>query len=407
MENIIVAQDGCPVSDLIIEEFKLTKQDSYLKNDKNILDFVGVVYRYNKLLFVFPKTFYKSSLQFSSSTLTNDMRLVLESILLYQHIKKTKGIHTQYAGEDDLYDATFPFHYFFEVYRYYKRYGLYFNEFTDTKVGNSGKINWKKTISNGDFLISKGNIIYNKFVVNKKQSEQSLLTDCMIYIINYTSNIFGNIMDLEKINHKIREPLMFEDYILIIYELKTLLSKTFNDSLRSLIHNMICFFSDLNDVSKGGSVPFKIKYYNLIWQDMVETYLNDRLLSVTKSELKFSNKKVHKFDFKSKNFSVDESKNKFVITPDHYYIRDNIQYIFDSKYTDTVSDKLDYKQLSYHYLLNNQSDISETISYLFHPGDSKQDVYFSLNSLFGIEKIIIGECSLNIRDVMKNYVNII
>ena len=121
-----------------------------------------------------------------------------------------------------------------------------------------------------------------------------------------------------------------------------------------------------------------------------------------------------KLKFQKTTERVDSAR-EFRLQPDHYATETDskarsIQYIFDAKYYNEITD-LNYKQVSYHAFLRNQADI--THSALIAPTEPKSELkgsrkHLEMNSDYYNnleEKIIIWEHYLPIKEVMEDYLN--
>lgn len=79
---------------------------------------------------------------------------------------------------------------FFEVYDYYRKYGLYYEEETIVTRGQRGKISWKDTIRRSNILISVGNIVFTPLYSRVKNRKSDFASDCMVFVINHTLKTF-------------------------------------------------------------------------------------------------------------------------------------------------------------------------------------------------------------------------
>lgn len=164
---------------------------------------------------------------------------------------------------------------------------------------------------------------------------------------------------------------------------------------------------------KGGALHFKIKYFDRVWENMVEKYLNDYFLDVNRENnliFDYSKKYGKKRFIAQKEFHIDDSENQFKIIPDHYYETENKIYVFDSKYYNKLNE-LNYKQLVYTILIGNSiyGNNKKLYSALLLPGRERTQLHIDLNSKFkqmndGCNKII--EQYLSVKEVMQNYLNI-
>jgi hypothetical protein len=114
-----------------------------------------------------------------------------------------------------------------------------------------------------------------------------------------------------------------------------------------------------------------------------------------------------KTTFSKKSFNVDKSDNQYTIEPDHYFIDDEKQYIFDAKYFDNLA-SLNYKQYSYHEMLKSKIEDNNTVSALMLPSenDNSTEIHFILSDEYTPENTssttIISQ-RLRTKDAMFTY----
>lgn len=138
-----------------------------------------------------------------------------------------------------------------------------------------------------------------------------------------------------------------------LQQLRQINSKTFKDTHKKLIANLISFFEQYKKSPKGGDIHIKINYFDKIWERMVSAYLNKyfKCVDEVSNSIIFDKSLVASLlSFEAKEFAIDDSSHQFKIRLDHYAKQDDSIYIFDSKYYYNVSD-LNYKQFSYNEIL--------------------------------------------------------
>jgi hypothetical protein len=234
----------------------------------------------------------------------------------------------------------------------------------------------------------------------------------MAFAIDYTLARFPFLFSMPKSNHKIISFDFFENIDYLIRHLQSVHNDVFKDVNKKLIQNLIEFYTELDGHQKGGDIHVKIKYFNLVWEEMVEQYLNSHFIGVDNVNKKLIfdiNQMYSKIKFSKKIFNIDKSDNKFTIEPDHYFIDEELQYIFDAKYYGNL-DHLNYKQYSYHELLKNKRDDDKTISALLIPSDKDNcsEIHLSVANEFipeGHAGTTIISQKLKIKEVMVSYIN--
>lgn len=407
-------QDGEIADDELIKLFDLsTKEIRHSdKLNANVYDFVGFVYKDDKILVMFPKHYYEKAdidaFNRTNVNLGSDIKLLYNVLKRYGENEKSTATVSSHLGAMDGYSSDYLFKPFYEVYNYYQKYGIYKEKETRVVKGATGKISWKDTLRKSNIIIDNGNLILVPLYVNKKNFNEVFLTECMAFIIDYTIDFFNAFLSMKKKGVKCRFEFFSNiDYVLI--QLKTSQSTAFKDSQKQLIQNMIDYFEQLKSKAKGGKIHIRIRYFNNIWQAMVNQYLN-RYFSGINTEEKSAvfdlSRTTSVSTFKESSFDVDASQHGYKIRVDHIAQRGNDLYIFDSKYY-KVLDDLEYKQFAYGELLREYyPSITARYNILLLPGRSRADIHFSLAPLFiGKERpyVEIIEQYLEPKTVMQEY----
>ncbi len=417
MLQIVLGQDG-DVIEGEVKKFNLSDGDKrYSKKLKNyVLDFVGFIIEKEKILAVFPKKFFNDSEVLknkNSKEIEEDIKLLFEVISKYNRESQSKSIAYKYIGHEDNFESDYPFECFFKIYDYYKKYGIYKEEEVILLKDISSKISWKDTIQKSNAIVSNGNLIFLPLYSRKKSNRNVFISECMIFVINYTIRNFSYFIQLPPVHEKKYKIDFLANKHYILRQLYQYRSTIFKDHQKELVNSLINFFERYNKNAKGGAIHFKINYFEVIWESLVNKYLNDCFVEIDKenSKLIFDYKrKQHIKRFENKKFNIDKSKHRFYIRPDHYYNDGNTIYVFDSKYYKDITD-LNYKQFSYTILLGN-SEIGRNrklYSALLLPGKSENGLHLELDLPYcqlneGCNYII--EQFLDVKLLMKNYLNL-
>lgn len=413
MLNIIYEEDGR----VIKEEsgsFNSLPNDIKYKEDGNIAyNFVGFIIKDNKMLAVFPKHFFDNP-EINLRN-TNSIKLMFEVLKKFSTEEKTKSSADKFIGNVDQVTSDYPFAAFYKVYEYYKKYGIYREEnFTYNKNSN-GKVSWKQTIQKFNKVISNGNLIYLPLISRKQNFEADFISECMLFVINYTIKTFPYFLDMKPIDKKVTNFDFLTNKKYVIQRLQKEKARIFKDNQIKLVNDLIEFFEQLDKLPKGGVIHFKINYFNVIWENMVAKYLNDYFAGVDteRREILFDySKRKDKNIFEyQKSFKIDDSINKFSIQPDYFYedIENNSIYVFDSKYYTEINE-LNYKQLVYTIIIGNSiyGNGKKLYSTLILPGNKKSQFHIDLSEGYkqwneGCNKIV--EQYLDVNRVMLNYLN--
>ena len=384
-----------------LEKIILQSRDVSIINknglERKVISFVGFVINENDILISFPKHF-----SIDSKHIVEDAQLLME--ILGNEIQKNKLKYFNYSTN---LETNYPFNSFHEIYKYYVKYGLHKVKRNYVETGYNGKIAWKETINKSSKIISKDNLVFLPYKIKRTATESTFLSECMIFAINYTISIFSFFINLPSINFNLNYN-KFRNKESVLQELYKIRGKTFKDIEIRLIDNLIQFFQNMN---KGGNYYIKHYYFSSVWESMVENYLNMHFVGVKRNRLIFDDNNLYKNNFQKTIFYPNKINEEQNIQPDHFLIKGDIQFIFDSKYYNKI-DQLNYKQVAYHFLLRNRvSDESEkyiqTISALILPSEKHhQKLHFVLKDEYNLygEEFSIIECYLEIKKLMKLYI---
>ena len=233
----------------------------------------------------------------------------------------------------------------------------------------------------------------------------------MTFVINHTIETFPYFLEMKPVISKNGniDFLSNIDYTLRhLYQYKNCI---FKDYQKKLINALIEFFEQYKTIKKGSAIHFRINYFYSIWEKMVENYLNKSFVGINEETrfLEFSDNKESGIYFKKDApFVIDDSIHKRSIQPDHFYIDNDVIYVFDSKYYEEIDD-LNYKQIAYTILLGNSHIHSEKKIYsaLLLPGHKENGYHLALNKDYKQDKDgcnYIIEQYLDVKMLMKKYI---
>ncbi len=411
-------QDNDSVNKTIETKFQLKPGDTrFIKNEnRNVFDFVGFAIKGDAMLTVFPKHYYsekeiddanKGEIDFSE-----DARLLFLAINKYINETASKAKAEKHLGAIAEYESDYPFHAFFEVYDYYKRYGIYYEEESMIAPGQKGKISWKQTIQRSNTVVSNENIIYIPLYSKRKNPKGAFISECMVFVINYTLKSFDSFLQLKPISVSKHSLDFIANRQYVLKQLYQARNQVFKDIHKKLVDSLICFFEELDTQKHGGAIHVKINYFNLIWQTMVNKYLNDCFVGIDSAEnsiLFDASISKSEISFRPITYLIDASTHKFEVELDHYGIRDDKQYVFDSKYYGDITE-LNYKQFVYNAITDNFANQGKrimTYSALLLPGVRPSSLHLDLLSQFGKlsnRNHQIIEQYLDVKTVMSHYI---
>ena len=411
--KIVAIQEGSVIPDNIVKKYQLSYTDfSENNNLESISSFCGVVQRGTTILVSFPKHYISLDKFNQLSTLRkiSHVRLILNTIVSYE----MNPAYSSFRKKDDM-NTSFSFTSFFHIYDYFKKYGLYFESKENIKKGYNGKIFWKNTIHQSKKIISGGKLIFLPFFLRQNTSNENFITDCMVFAINYTEELFGDLIDLpdnSSIASRGVDKNIKNNNDAVIYNLEMMKKGIFKDIDKKLLNDLINFFRGING-NLHNIEDIKHYHFNIIWEKAVEKYLNDHFVGVKNNNLIFETR-GNKFKFSKlvlKNYNTALKHNKDTLQPDHYY-NDRInetQYIFDSKYYNHL-DELNNKQFVYHMMLSNRA--KNTIDALIMPSEDQTftEVHLDLSRDYlpmKSKNVKILLCHIKTQDVLENFTSII
>lgn len=378
--KIRAIQDGDEFSENLVDEFGLFGRDFryFYNNEKNknvyYANFVGIIYSLyheNTILFSMPKHYMKID-DFNTLTLNEQLkhiRLVMQSISKSVQISQ----FTQNKHSDNV-KGTFSFAAYQAIYDYYQTYGLYKDTKVHYKKSYGSHISWKKTIAKSEKYLVDNKLIIVPFIERKKYQSMNLITECMIFVFNYTEAMYGCFMKLPNTD-KVREyginQRILNNIFGTIDQLLQLKAKMFKDNENFLVDNLILFLKRVN--SKERKVRSICDYdYQVVWENAVESYLNRYFYKISRDKLYYSKKILNYFNFKKRAVNYDKVHPKNSLEPDHYYFdeKNNNLYLFDSKYYVKLKG-LNHKQLVYHFIFGNEKKVDNIYNALIIPTEEK------------------------------------
>ena len=393
--------DGKSISEELIQKFDLRNNSRNLRfshtENGDVLNFVGFVILGEEVLISLPKH-YAASSQLNEMRY-NDINLLFE-VLLADQVRNVQN----YIGEVKEFESSFPFRAFFGIYRYYQQFGLYHETNIVTRASYSGKISWKDTIRKAANVISENNLVYLPLFIKETQNKQVFISRCMAFAINYTLQTYPMFVKGKAINVGFNNFDFWRNKGYVVGRLKKAYNEVFKDLHKQLVRDLIDFFSS---IPEGGNITIKHYNFELVWEAMVEEYLNDYFIGVDDNGLKFSQQRLPSSNkFTKMRFNADKVHPLNRLEPDHYLHNREEQFIFDAKYFSRVYD-LNHKQVAYYTFLRNQAH--QTYNALILPTylDSYSKVHFDLDEKYFAhpdDRLVIWEYYLHMKRAMINFI---
>nr|WP_263327106.1 hypothetical protein [Neobacillus sp. Marseille-Q6967] len=408
-----IVQDGTLLKSDIQEKYNryFTYRDIKSNSEGDYFNFVGFIFTEEEALVSFPKHFFSEEDLINKKTLNIDTYLDLLFRLIQKCMSRNNKRLFQVKQEIN---KSYPFEPFFKIYEYYQKYGLFTQEREIKKFGQYGKILWKDTFNKSPMVINQGNLLFMPPVVQKRVTDYVFISKCMAYVINTTIDKFHFLFNLPRVNLEYRD-INFNNSEKIIESLKEIKQFLFKDIHLRLIEDLTTYFNNENRGSKH--IEIKIYSFHLIWEEMIKSYLNKYFSKIDdeNEEIFFENTGDKKHNFQKREFELDSRRKikglkTYKIEPDYYFEEGENKYIFDAKYYTEIN-KLDYKQISYYFLLKNYENDMKLKIYnaLILPTSepNMKNVHFHLDKEYceAEEEFKILEYYLNMQRMIQIYLN--
>ncbi|ARW51209.1 LlaJI family restriction endonuclease [Levilactobacillus brevis] len=408
--NIVAIQEGSTVPEDVVNKYHLLFSDVGTNAKwERISSFCGVVRRGTSILVSLPKHYINLNEfnQLPDSDKLKHIRLILRTIVSYE----LNPAYSSFRKEDDL-NSSFSFSSFFNIYDYFQKYGLHSKNRKNIKRGYSGKISWKDTIHKSQRIISDENLVFLPFFIRQNVSDEDFITRCMVFAINYTEELFGNLLalpDNSSIASRGVEKSLRENNEAVLFKLEMMGREIFKDIDKKLLSDLMNFFRCIND-DPHNIRDIKHYHFNNVWEKAVENYLNNHFIGIREDRPIFGTPEK-KFRFEKlvlKSYNVVFEHLQDTLQPDHYYYDNvkDVQYIFDSKYYNSIYG-LNHKQFVYHMILCNRAE--NTYDALIMPSEKRTFTEIHLNLATDYlppknKRVKILLIHLNTQDVLGNFI---
>lgn len=421
--NIEAIQDGLEIEDQdVIKRYALSGRDVQDKYDREtgrtypVAKFVGIVAGLSgtDLLISLPKNYMnlEDFRKLDYHEKIRHVRLIMANVCR----KFDSQWYTRFDRHEDT-EGNFAMDAFYRIYDYYRRYDLYKVNKRTIKPGYYGKVAWKDTMNRASKVIDHGNLVLLPMYIKEKQQVENLITESMIFAINYTELLFGQFIDLPD-NSKIagrgidaRFLNNTKEILNFLYQFRNTIYK---DIDKELLNDIIVFLEKLNAGSRDKQHAVKDYSFSSVWEKAVEKYLNDYFVGMKDGKLEYSEgKNAGKKRFgKQVNRGYNRARPEWSMQPDHYYKDGNTLYIFDSKYYNDVTD-LNHKQFVYHVLYGRNVQVIYDALIIPSSGKTDTEPYVDIPYYWECSdescsdddgRIVIYLNRLNTIDVLKNFI---
>lgn len=394
-QKIEIVNDGQVVDEEFVNSWEILDYcDQY--NCKLTISFVGVIIKNNQVLFSFPKHYKVTEIKENQSVCMKQILYILS---------KNK---VAYGSFDKGLKGEFPVKAYYGVLNYYKKYGLYSSSESYFENGYDGNVDWSRTINKSAKAVQKNGIIFFPFVIKKTRDKSVFISECMSYVLSDASNYKDFITTIIPYEYKNKNPI-FKNLRYIINELKKMRNLYFKDIEKKLINNLINYI-EWKSRSKDNVRLLTLKFENY-WETMINKYLNDKFVEIQNDNIIWGTSKgiiFYKPDMEyvesDKTIKEAMNRNLYKVQYDHISFDDEnkIVVIFDSKYFNNEVNKLNYKQLFYHYnLMQKYKDYTINNGLLI---PTEKEYYTKVHvDRMDLDGVKIIEHYINLNKVLNNY----
>lgn len=232
--------------------------------------------------------------------------------VLYIANKNNAGTYDIFGFSGGAADQT-PFDSFMWLIKDYYSNGLYRNRTKVYKNSIQGKINWKRTLSNGGMLfqtLPPERIISSKFI-----HTESILTEIHGFCINESLRYLGWLYNIETVKQKIKPNIQL--YIKVV---RKAMEQTYNDRVFKLLSSLLKVLT-FKQNEKNNSVKMVGTYhFEYIW----EMIIDDLYGNVDVAE--YFPSAIWHLDYDSSDHKDSD------LRPDTIFKLDNSLFIIDAKY---------------------------------------------------------------------------
>lgn len=387
-----IVNDGDEISKSFIARWEIEDYcDQH--NGKNNIAFVGAIIKRDRILFSYPKQY--------NPRIENQHKCIKQILKIIASNKIHKGSYDK--GEK----GEFPVKAYIEVAYYYKKYGIYSFRENYNKKGYEGNIDWNKTINKSQKIITEKGLIFFPFVLARDKRTLAFVSECMHYVLDDANQYKDVISFILPYRHKLKNSI-FNDLNYVLKQLKKLRSQCFKDKEKRLIQGLISYIQWKTE-TKDNVRLLTLSFENY-WEDMMNRYLNMKFSGYKNDKIVWSNNMSNSFAKPQQEF-VESDKVVKSSQSNHYKIGYDLFmstedgsciYLFDSKYYTREINKLDYKQLFYHYHAKSQFENSVIINGLLIP--TSQAYYTKIHvDRSDIDEVKIVEHYINLSDVLDCY----
>ena len=247
--------------------------------------FVGIRIRSGEIHFHYPESYDLGSVA-GKNTLTLDsivdkkaFRIDVVNILRTISLAKSRSTTNNSSDTGISQSEQFAIMSYIWIIRDYLSNGYYRNSEKIYRTNGKGKINWKKTLETQP-IVSNGNIIYDKIVVEVRNDCDDVITEahkwCVFDSVRKIGWLFG-------INQKSVFVPRATDSVIKKYirAIKTELARTFDDIKKMRLSHMLKVLTGVDDSDRTKEIVYGVDKYHYVYERMVD-YLFSNVTDITK-----------------------------------------------------------------------------------------------------------------------------
>ena len=247
--------------------------------------FVGIRIRNGEIHFHYPESYDLGSVA-GKNTLTLDsivdkkaFRIDVVNILRTISLAKSRSTANNSSDIGFSQSEQFAIMSYIWLIRDYLSNGYYRNSEKIYRTNGKGKINWKKTLETQP-IVSNGNIIYDKIVVEVRNDCDDVITEahkwCVFDSVRKIGWLFG--INPKSVFVPRATGSVIKKYIRAI---KTELARTFDDIKKTRLNHMLKVLTGVDDSDRTKEIVYGVDKYHYVFERMVD-YVFSNVSDITK-----------------------------------------------------------------------------------------------------------------------------
>ena len=146
--------------------------------------------------------------------------------------------------------------------------GYYTEKDVDYRVGNRGKVNWKRTIQKIKPMIDDDNVVYLDFVVKRSINKTDIITKIHEYCVYESFSKLGWLYFNNTFIPK--KPSIQVNKKMFLTELNDALSNTYNSNKKKLFSCMIDIINQVDEKTGISELSYGVTKFEHVWEKLVD-----------------------------------------------------------------------------------------------------------------------------------------